>query len=302
MLDWVVYWFMLPACIVIAAAAMLTGISGTAMLTPMLILGFPLLHVPVLTPAEAVGMALFTEFFGFLSGVIGYHRRRLIDYSIGKRLLLASVPTIVVFSLVAQFTNSFVLRAAYGGMMVALAVYLALAASASVRRADLPHVPPAVERIPRRSESSKETVLRDRGGLEYRYRVCDQRAGYLITSVGAAMEGLVSVGLGELEMPNLVKRCKIPVAVSAATSVFVIAVSVLSGSITAIVGLALHSGVSQIPWNLVAYTIPGAVVGGQVGSAYQGRLSSARMEWFIASLFVMVGVAFLGTSVPGLIH
>ncbi|MBI3023788.1 MAG: hypothetical protein HYY68_08740 [Thaumarchaeota archaeon] len=39
---------------------------------------------------------------------------------------------------------------------------------------------------------------------------------------------------GELEMPNLVKRCKIPVAVSAATSVFVIAIAVLSGSVTAI--------------------------------------------------------------------
>jgi hypothetical protein len=61
------------------------------------------------------------------------------------------------------------------------------------------------------------------------------------------MEGLVSVGLGELEMPNLVKRCKIPVAVSAATSVFVIAIAVLSGSITSVAVLIQKGGLSAVP-------------------------------------------------------
>ncbi len=30
MLDWTVYWFMLPICIVIASVAMFSGISGAA--------------------------------------------------------------------------------------------------------------------------------------------------------------------------------------------------------------------------------------------------------------------------------
>ena len=70
---------MLPICIAIASVAMLTGIGGTAMLTPILILGFPLLQpfgIPTLEPGEAIGMALLTEFFGFVSGVYGYHRAR----------------------------------------------------------------------------------------------------------------------------------------------------------------------------------------------------------------------------------
>lgn len=49
MIDWLIYWFMFPACILIASVAMLTGISGTAMLTPFLILVFPILSVPILT-------------------------------------------------------------------------------------------------------------------------------------------------------------------------------------------------------------------------------------------------------------
>lgn len=299
MVDWLVYWFMLPACILIASVAMLTGISGTAMLTPFLILAFPVLGVPTLTPAQAIGMALFTEFFGFLSGVIGYHRRRLIDYETASALIAVAVPTIVVFSLLSQSVGPTLLRAAYGIMMVVLAAYLFWTAPANVRNRDLKTLPEAVQKVPRNRESSGERVIRSREGEEYRYRICDQHRGYLITGVGAAMEGLVSVGLGELEMPNLVKRCKIPVAVSAATSVFVIAVTVLAGSVTAILTLLQRGGLDAVPWNLVLYTVPGAVIGGQLGARFQGRSSSKTTERFIAILFALVGIAFLSAILFG---
>lgn len=48
-MDWSVYWFMLPACILIASVAMFSGISGAALLTPLFLIGFPLLDVPRLT-------------------------------------------------------------------------------------------------------------------------------------------------------------------------------------------------------------------------------------------------------------
>lgn len=299
MVDWLVYAFMFPACILIASVAMLTGISGTAMLTPFLILAFPVLGVPVLTPSQAIGMALLTEFFGFVSGVIGYRRRRLIDYRTAGALVAVAVPTIIVFSLLSQAVSPTILRGAYGVMMVLLAAYLIGTAPANVRRHDLKVLPDAVGRVPRRSEARVERVIRSREGEEYRYRVCDQHRGYLITGIGAAMEGLVSVGLGELEMPNLVKRCKIPVAVSAATSVFVIAVTVLAGSVTATLGLLQRGGFDAVPWNLVVYTVPGAVIGGQIGARFQGRVSSKTTERFIAILFAIVGVAFLLTVLHG---
>jgi uncharacterized membrane protein YfcA len=300
-IDWFVYWFMFPACILIASVAMLTGISGTAMLTPFLILVFPILSVPILTPGQAVGMALFTEFFGFASGVVGYQRAHLIDYKTGWKLVRVAVPTMIVFSLLSQLVSSDVLRVAYGVMMLGLSAYLFLTATGNVRNRNLEVLPEAAERIPRKREAALERVVTAQDGKEYRYKICDQRRGYLITCAGAAMEGLVSVGLGELEMPNLVKRCKIPVAVSAATSVFVIAVAVLSGSITSVAVLIQKGGLGAVPWNLVLYTIPGAVLGGQLGSRFQGRISSAYSERLIAILFVVVGIAFLYTSAPRLL-
>ena len=295
MIDWFVYWFMFPACIVIASTAMLTGISGTAMLTPFLILAFPVIGVPTLTPAQAVGMALFTEFFGVVSGWAGYDRAGLIDYKTGWKLARLGVPVIIVASLVSHYVPSILLKGAYGVMMITLATYLSLTAISNVRNRELKELPESVERIPRLSEAPVERVVRTKTGTEYRYKVCDQNRGYLITTAGCAMEGLVSVGLGELLMPNLVKRCKIPVAVSAATSVFVIAVTVLSGSLTAILTLLQAGGVDSVPWGLIAYTVPGAVIGGQLGSKFQGRISAVTTERIIGILFAVVGVAFLTT-------
>ncbi len=301
MIDWFVYWFMFPACIVIASIAMLTGISGTAMLTPFLILVFPVIGVPVLTPAQAVGMALFTEFFGFVSGWLGYNKVGLIDYKTGWKLARVGIPVIIVFSLLSHYVPSILLKGVYGLMMIALASYLSLTAIATVRNRDLKKLRGEVERIPRVAEVPQERIVKTRTGIEYRYKICDENRGYLVTTAGCAMEGLVSVGLGELLMPNLVKRCKIPVAVSAATSVFVIAVTVLSGSVTAILALLQQGGVDAVPWSLVAYTVPGAVIGGQLGSRFQGRISDAMTERIIATLFAVVGVAFLVTISQSLV-
>ncbi|MFQ6011612.1 MAG: sulfite exporter TauE/SafE family protein [Nitrososphaerales archaeon] len=295
-MDFILYWFMLPVCIGIASLAMLTGIGGTAMLTPVLILGFLLFGVPILTPGEAIGMALLTEFFGFVSGVIGYHRARLIDYKVGKKLLMVSIPTIIIFSLVSQSIDFRILLGAYGIMMALLAGYILITAAGNVRNKELKTIPPAAEKIPRKAESRVERVIKARNGQVYKYKVCDQHRGYLITSIGAAMTGLISVGLGELEMPNLVKRCKIPVAVSAATSVFIIAITVLVGSITAIFALAQDGGLQAIPWGLVMYTAPGAAIGGQLGAKWQGKISSDIMERVIGVLFVVIAVAFLSRT------
>ena len=42
-MDFTLYWFMFPVAIVVATCAMLSGIGGAALFTPIFILVFPLL-------------------------------------------------------------------------------------------------------------------------------------------------------------------------------------------------------------------------------------------------------------------
>lgn len=72
-------------------------------------------------------------------------------------------------------------------------------------------------------------------------------------------------------MPQLVKRNRVPIPVVAATSVLTVIVVVAAASFAQISALIAAGGVNAVPWNLVAYTIPGVIIGGQIGPRLQAE-------------------------------
>ncbi len=88
-MDFTLYWFMFPVAILVCTTAMMSGIAGTALYMPIFLLLFPALgaEYPLKTPMEAVASSLLISSFGFASGFIAYHRRRLIDYEIAGKFL-----------------------------------------------------------------------------------------------------------------------------------------------------------------------------------------------------------------------
>jgi len=118
------------------------------------------------------------------------------------------------------------------------------------------------------------------------------RIGSLPLAGGGFLTGLFSVVIGEVVIPLLVKRYKVPVP-AAATSILVVIVTVMTASFTHIPALIAEGGVSAAPWNLVCYTVPAVIIGGQVGPRLQGRISSRIMERVIGSLFLAIGAAFM---------
>ena len=79
--------------------------------------------------------------------------------------------------------------------------------------------------------------------------------------------------------------------VAAATSVFIVIVTIASASFTQVTALMAAGGSNAIPWNLVCYTIPAVIIGGQIGPWLQGRIAQRTMEKSIAILFGIIGVA-----------
>lgn len=289
-MDLSTYVFMLPVCMAIATVAMLSGISGAAMLSPVIILGFPLLGVPEIAPAAAIGMSLFTEFFGFGSGVVGYIRRKLVDFETYKALVWVAVPVAAVAGFVSQAIEAEILKATYGLMMFPLAFVLFRQSDEELR----PGSPDPKPRYhPIDDQAPHLTRVVDAEGNVYEWRTCNRRVGRLLTGFGATMAGLVSTGIGEVEMPQLVKRCHLPVAVAAGTSILIVASTVLGASVAHIALLMQEGGVDAVPWNLIVYTVPGAVIGGQIGARLQGAISAKVMERSMAILFGVIGVLFL---------
>ncbi|MDH3532697.1 MAG: sulfite exporter TauE/SafE family protein [Gammaproteobacteria bacterium] len=257
-MDFTLYWFMFPVSIGVATCAMLSGIGGAALFTPIFVLIFPLLgpEYALQTTVAAIGTALLTQTFGFMSGFVGYYRKGTIDFALAYRFLRVAMPVAIAGALASHWLHDGVLIAAYAVLVFSLAIGLIF--------------------FRRRSHPDKK------GGI----------SGVIITAVGAFLTGLVSVGIGEVIISQLTRR-GIPVATAAATSVAVVIVTVACASITQIVQLIRDGGLAAVPWHLVSYTIPGVIIGGQIGPRLQGRVAQRTMERAIGVLFIVLAIAML---------
>lgn len=283
-MDFTLYWFMFPVSIVVATLAMLSGIGGAALFTPIFILVFPLLGPEYVlhSTIAAISAALITQTFGFFSGFIGYYRRRLIDFRLAGRILRVAVPVAVAGALTASYVHESILLTGYALLVAILAVVM------------------WVNKPPANSEAfgleGPPTSIVDSRGQEYRY--AEPRLGwrsYSLTGIGAFLTGMVSVGIGEVTISKLTRK-GLPIAVAAATSVMVVIVTVALASTTLAVQLIRDGGWTAVPWDLLVYDIPGVLIGGQIGPRLQGKVAPHTMRRAIAVLFILLAAAMLGVA------
>ncbi len=278
-MDFTLYWFMFPVGMMVATTAMLSGIGGAAFFTPIFLLIFPLLgpEYPLASPVTAIAVALLTETFGFSSGFIGYYRKRLIDFGLIKSFLIVSIPAGIVGTLMAHYVNTQLILLFYGLLMFIVAYVLIKGHGGEVTE-DFDA-----------SDDLRKVV--DTEGNVYQHMM--YQAKKIPTAVGGLLTGLVSVGIGEVVMPQLVKDGKVAVPVAAATSVLIVIITVICASFTHIATLINQGGINAVPWNLVCYSIPGVLIGGQIGPRLQGKVPQRVMERTIAIIFSIIGVAMI---------
>jgi uncharacterized membrane protein YfcA len=280
-MDFALYWFMFPVSILVATCAMLSGIGGAALFTPIFILIFPLLGPEYVldSTVAAITAALITQTFGFFSGFIGYYRRKLIDFALASRILVFAVPVAMIGALTANLVHDSVLLASY-------AVLVAVLAAVMWRNR-----PPV--RMKTGSHRQSFRTITDSRGHEYTYEIPRLGvASFALTGTGAFLTGMVSVGIGEVTISKLTRK-GLPVAVAAATSVLVVIVTVAFASTALAAQLIKAGGWTAVPWNLLVYDIPGVLIGGQIGPRLQGRIAPHTMRRAIAILFIILAIAMI---------
>ena len=266
-MDFTLYWFMFPVGVGVATCAMLSGIGGAALFTPIFVLLFPLLgpEYVLASTFAAISTALLTQTFGFISGFIGYYRRRMIDFDLAWRFVKISAPVAIIGALVAHRVHDAILIAAYAVLVFVLAIGLLFLRRRQATRPnyDAPYSRP---RIPPRD--------------------------FALTGLGAFLTGMVSVGIGEVIVSRLT-RLGIPVGTAAAISVAIVMFTVVLATTTLVAQLVRDGGIGAVPWNLICYEVPGVIIGGQIGPRLQGLVSQRSMERAIGVLFILLSVAMM---------
>ncbi|MCS3750645.1 hypothetical protein GGQ19_001814 [Salinibacter ruber] len=268
------FWYMLPIGIVIATVAMASGVGGATFFSPLFILGLGL------SPELAVGAGLVVEVFGFGSGVYAYVRRQLIDYRVGGMLLSATVPAAVAGVVIAHFADADILKVILGMGLFAVAV--------SFLRAPDDEMEATLEDMSHEDPDEAETCLVTAEDEEICYTVCNTTEGRLISGIGGLFVGMVSSGLGELNGYFLLQRCRVPSSVAVATSVFVVAITALIASVGHIFQVA-QGGLTGLATmgRLLLFTVPGVVIGAQLGPELARRVPDRVMEIGLGGLFTI---------------
>lgn len=277
------YWFMFPVGVLIATIAMSSGVGGATFFSPLFILALGI------SPEVAIGTGLITEVFGFASGVYAYVRRQLIDYKLGVALLMVTIPMALVGTWAAGHIDPEVLKVILGvGLFAVATSFLRAPEHKDVMRMDR-----AIE--DEYGGDRGETCLNTAQGEDICYTVCNRTEGRLIAGLGGLFVGMISTGLGELNGYFLLQRCRVPSKVSVATSVFVVAITALSASSGHFFRFAHIGGqVFHTVLNLVVFTVPGVILGAQLGARVASYIPQRFMERGLGILFVLVAAITLG--------
>jgi uncharacterized protein len=272
------YWFMFPVAILVATIAMASGIGGATFFAPILMV---ILRLP---PEVAIGTGIMTQFFGFSSGVYAFHRKKLIDYQLGGSLLIFSIPLALVGTWLSTRIDPETLKFVLGVGLILISVQFLRVPSHEGTNHTVHRTRPG-----RLSEEPKCIVTAE--GEEICYQVDNYMEGRIVAGIGSLFMGMVSTGLGELNAYYLLRRCNMPSKIAVATNVFILAVTSLIASTGHILKLIQLGNASlSVVVSLLMFTIPGVILGGQIGPVVASRIPQRLLETALGILFLTVGL------------
>jgi uncharacterized membrane protein YfcA len=306
---WLEYWWLFIFFLVGATIVNTVGISGSALFVPFLIFIFPLLTGETLDSQTLVKIGLISESFGLSSSALAFIQYGLVDRKLALSLVLGAVPFVVAGALL-----SFVIPAPLFHALLGIAL---IAASALLFKADLGHEEPGAagddeaevsadggdlpnddDKLgPAGVETAEDgTVTRvDRDGDDYSY----SRGGWLERfgnySIGGVFQGLAGFGVGELGIISML-RTNVPVRVAIGTNHIVVALTAVLASLVHVFGGAVVPGAHSLDlastrWDMVVWTVPATVTGGQIAPYVSAAIDTSRIKKGVGVLFAVIAVA-----------
>ena len=274
-----VLWFT-PIGFFVGTYGTIIGAGGGFILVPLLMFLFP-----GDAPSMITAASLAVIFVNSTSGTIAYARMKRISYRTGIFFALATIPGALLGSYLTAFVPKKVFSTAFGALLVAVAVFLALtrgmqhaanrATSATSGARGTGASGPARPRGP-----LVDTVV-DREGNSYPLSFNIWLGMGLSLFIGI-LSSLAGIGGGLIHVPVLTWLFGFPVHIATATSHFVLVFTSLAGVIMHII-----DGTWPVHPVRDLCLAAGVVGGAQLGAFLARRISS---RWIILGLAVALGL------------
>lgn len=306
----------LVICVTVCALAM----EAAVLFTPAFLYLFPgvVTGFPSLTVNEAIGLALFVEFFGYTSSVSGYWYRNQIDFNAAAKILVITVPLAVAARAGSYVVPSQGLLLLFGGLLVVLSAVLYYSHEHGGTRAcmlcgdTLAIMEGRVEYCCNaqaegtgvtdggQPDYMPRTTVRSRQneGTALRFDVLDKG----LKAIAGVLAGLLGIAVGELTNTMLTVRKRLPVQLAVGTAAFVLHLTILGALLANVAFLYLpvpgvDTGGLAVPFGVGAVLAPTVVVGGQIGSLINSKLPETIALRVLIGAYLLVGLFVIGRIV-----
>ena len=246
----------------------LIGAGGGFLLTPVLLTLFP-----DMTPDSITAISMTTVFFNSVSGSAAYAKMKRIDYKTGVVFAAATLPGVVIGTLLTYITPRSLFDIIFGGFMVVFAAVIFIKSRLGDRSADYDK--------PGRFRAKR--ILADKAGHQTAFSF-NMLTGVLISSAIGFLSGFLGIGGGIIHVPALV-FLGFPAHFATATSHFVLAFSSSTSFI-----MHLISGVLTNNAYIAFVIAAGAVAGAQAGAFFSKKIKGSAILICLAAALVLAGV------------
>ena len=257
---------------IVGAYGTLIGAGGGFILVPILLLLYPSESPEVIT-----AISLAVVFFNALSGSFAYGKMRWIAYRSGILLAVATIPGAILGAISSAYATRQFFDFLFGFLLLAGALYLFLKRNASNEGAG--------------SGASEKTIaFREsirRGVYPFNWKI-----GVISSFFVGYASSLLGIGGGIIHVPIMVHLLNFPIKIAAATSLFIIVIRSLAGTVTHI---PMGSFSGALPM-IVCLSI-GVIIGAQLGALMSARIHSRWVLHGLTLAIIIVGVRLIAAAV-----
>lgn len=242
-------------------AGAIVGLGGGFVMIPFLIFLYPL------SPQLIIGTSMAVLFVNSISSSIAYSRQKRIDYRSGAWFALMMLPGSVIGALLAEQFTGKLFFTVFGLFLMSVSVFLLLKPNQPVRR----FLSPTVTREFVDATGNTHTYSYHRG------------FGMFVSFFTGFVSSLLGIGGGSILVPTMVLLLMFPPHIATATSMFVIMLSALVGTLS-------HAALGNVAWIFVLFLAPGAFLGGQLGARVAAKLPAQTLLRILAVTLILVGI------------
>ena len=226
-------------------------------------------------PAVASGTALFIVMLTGMSSTFSYARQRRVDYKSGLLFALGSSPGALAGAHFSRYLSADVFYMLFGALVITMALLL--------RKRD--------ERGNREIQWKVRRQYTDAHGERYEYGYSPFLAISIAFGIGV-LAGLFGIGGGLLFVPLMLLLFRFPPHLATATSMFVIFLSSITGSMT-------HIVLGHVDWWAVVWLAPGAWIGATIGAMVSRKMSGPLLITLLQVIFAFLGLRMIWIGLTG---